>query len=176
VQWAFCGLQRRQRSFICAGSAIKMANELSGGNHIRRCNDEFRSPAKDCNTCLNPPTSICTYDPIRTRDRPRCSKQSDCGTGFTDSQDGGSYDGNPFFDGWDALPLDAKVKGMYGGNTMHSRLANSFLQGIVTFTAKLQYGYVPGSVRQDKTYTTELCPPQWETWVRICTANLDGLP
>jgi hypothetical protein len=32
-------------------------------------------------------------------------------------------------------------------------------------TVTLDHGYIPGSVRMDETYTPELSPPRWESWV-----------
>jgi hypothetical protein len=47
-----------------------------------------------------------------------------------------------------------------------ARHAPESFRELITKTAKLERGYVPGSIRSDPHYTPELSPPKWEDWVR----------
>lgn len=86
-----------------------------------------------------------------------------------DTQGSANRNSDPFFKKfeWDALPKRYKIKGMfYGQEDLHGRLTPVFLKEFILETALLKDGFVPGSVRQDSTYTPELCPPRWEGWVK----------
>jgi type II secretory pathway component PulM len=86
-----------------------------------------------------------------------------------DTQSGGQ-NSDSFFQRWDAfdgIPWEYRIPGrFYGMENIHARHAPDVLRELITKTANLETGYVPGSVRTDEHYTPELSPPKWETWVR----------
>ncbi|KAK0127543.1 hypothetical protein ONS96_007078 [Cadophora gregata f. sp. sojae] len=86
-----------------------------------------------------------------------------------DSQ-GNSRGADPFFGRFklDKLPSKYKIHRtlFYGEEDVHARLASDLLRDFIHLTSHLESGYLPGSVRTDKDYTPELCPPMWEKWVQ----------
>jgi hypothetical protein len=83
-----------------------------------------------------------------------------------DTQGGGISD--PFLGNFGRanVPRKYRVRRNYYGYKVFARLGNEFLKDLIINTARLDRGYVPGSVRTDEKYTPELCPPAWEQWVR----------
>ncbi|KAE8440601.1 hypothetical protein EG329_007047 [Mollisiaceae sp. DMI_Dod_QoI] len=68
---------------------------------------------------------------------------------------------------FDSTPREYKIRtGFYGPEIQHARLVSSGLEDLITKTAALDEGFVPGGVYTEPTYTPELCPPRWESWVR----------
>jgi hypothetical protein len=86
-------------------------------------------------------------------------------------------DGNrdPFFDkfdSWDTTHRQYKTKSLfYGPEIQIVRSAKDVLVDFIVRTAELKEGFVPGGPYTDPTYTPELCPPRWESWVRDVYAS-----
>lgn len=84
-----------------------------------------------------------------------------------DTQGAGNRDA--YFQRWskENVPAFYNIpKTIFYGETTHARLASDLLQDFVSKTARMESGYVPGSVREDRHYSPELSPPQWEGWVK----------